>query len=404
MKRLYESIIKEHFKSCRQMLFVMGPRQSGKTTTAQALKDSFPKIHYYNWDKEIHKDIIIAGSDAIAQEIKLEQIQEDNITPLIIFDEIHKYSDWKMFLKGFYDTFPNQAHILVTGSARLDVYKKGGDSLMGRYFSLRHHPISVAELCYITPYSQETRPKPQEISGSDFSKLLDFGGYPDPFLQADKRFYNKWSELRQQQLFKEDIRDLTRVYELDRFELLAKLLTSQVGQLTSYNQLAKKIKVNNKTIENWIKILESSYYCFSIRPWSKNITRSLLKEPKYYLWDWSLCKNVGEKAENFIASHLLKATQFWSDYGFGKYEIYFLRDKDKKEVDFLITRDETPWILIEVKQTQQPLSSSLLYFQKQVNAEHIFQVTIDMPYVNKDCFSIKKPVVVPALTLLSQLI
>ena len=274
---------------------------------------------------------------------------------------------------------------------------------MGRYFNYRLHPLSVNELLNRPVPASEIMP-PGKISDADFEDLLIWGGFPEPFLKKDQRFFNRWSRLREQQLLREDIRDLTNVQELGQMEMLAVLLKSQIGQLTSYTSLAKKVRVSVDTIRRWITILESLYYCYSIRPWTNNVSRSLLKEPKYYLWDWTQCSDIGARNENFIASHLLKAVHFWTDQGMGSYDLHFLRDKDKREVDFLVSRDGKPWFMVEVKSTPKGrISPNLEVFRKQLSVENIFQVTMEGDYVEKDVFQIKQPVIVPAKTFLSQL-
>lgn len=405
MKRIYTKVIEEHFQDNRQMLFIMGPRQVGKTTTAQMIKEQSGNGFYYNWDNTADRAKILEGCDAIAADIGLHALTETLI--IVIFDEIHKYKDWKNFLKGFYDSYSLQTKIIVTGSARLDVFRKGADSLMGRYFYYHYHPLSVAEI--IDPDSipiTEIRSSPHPIAEEAFQALVSHGGFPDPFLKNNNRFSNRWKSLRFQQLFEEEVRDLTKVQQIGQMELLAELLRSQVGQLVSYESWAKKVRVSNPTIRNWLEILKSFYYCFEVRPYSENITRSLLKEPKYYLLDWSLCQDDGGRAENFIASHLHKAVQFWTDYGLGSYQLYFLRDKEKREVDFLITKNNTPWILVEAKNgNNKQISPSLKYFQELTKAPFAFQVALDMPYVNRNCFERPNiPLIVPARTLLSQLV
>ena len=403
MKRLYLEVIKEHFASNRQMLFIMGPRQVGKTTTCMKLKKEYPNFFYFTWDNYTDRELILDGPNAIASKIGLSSLKET--TPLVVFDEIHKFSDWKNFLKGLYDSFPNKLHILVTGSARLDVYKKGGDSLMGRYFLYHFHPITLAEILNTNFREEEILPQPQKIKAEDFEKLWKYGGYADPFLKNNLRFFNRWKNLRFKQLFQEEIRDLTKIQGIAQLEILAKLLKNNAGQQTSYTTLSKAIKTTNVTVRRWTETLNSLYYSFEIRPWSKNISRSLIKEPKYYLWDWSEIDDLGAKSENFIASHLLKATHFWTDLGLGQYDLYYLRDKDKKEVDFVVVKNGNPWFLVEVKyKNQKAISKNLEYFQKATKAKHAFQVVIDMPYVNKNCFEEETPVIVPALTFLSQLI
>ena len=403
MKRIYEEVILDHIKNYRQMLFIMGPRQVGKTTTCYQAGQLWANFFYFNWDREEDRELILKGANSIALKTDLNKLTVRNA--LIIFDEIHKYKKWKLFLKGFYDSFPNKSHIIATGSAKLNVYRRGGDSLMGRYFPFRFHPLSVAEIVYPEIGVTEIRPLPKEIADYDFEKLWQFGGYPDPFINGTARFYNRWKNLRLEKLFKEDIRDLTRVQELDQLQTMATILQSQIGQNTTYDSLAKKVRVSANTIRSWFAILNSIYYCFELRPWCKNVTRSLLKEPKYYLWDWSLCTDNGSRAENFVALHLLKAVNFWTDYGFGEYDLHYLRDKEQREVDFVITKNKKPWILVEVKLSDQTLSPALSYFQNMLQAEYAFQVVLEMPYVQRNCFEAQSaPLVVPAKTFLSQLV
>jgi len=292
----------------------------------------------------------------------------------------------------------------VTGSARLDIYRKGGDSLMGRYFSYRVHPLSVAEL--ISPYPIDTLTRePGIIAEEMFNQLISYGGFPDPYLHANRRFSNRWSALRQQQLVHEDIRSLSQLQEIAELERLVILLKSFAGQQINYSNFAKHLQVSQPTVKRWMQTLSDFYFCFRIQPWSKNLTRSLIKEPKLYLWDWSLLQDSGARHENFIASHLLKAVHYWTDHGFGDFDLHYLRDLDKREVDFCISRNNEPWFLVEVKtSTAEPLSPTLKYYQEKTGAPHAFQVVIDLPPVKKDCFSETQAVKVPARSFLSQLV
>lgn len=403
MERIYELVIEEHLSQNRQMLFLVGPRQVGKTTTSLEISSTRPKYYYMNWDVQADRLLILEGPDAVANALKLHKLREE--PPIIVFDELHKYEKWKTFLKGFFDKYSHEIQIIVTGSARLDVYKFGGDSLMGRYFLYRLHPLSVGELLNPILRNAEIASSPQKIDDHEFQALFEFGGFPESFLKRNALFYNRWRRLRSQQLFQEDLRDLTRIQEIGQLEILAEILRHQAGQLTSYTTLSKKVNVSIDTIRRWIETLRSFYYCFSIKPWTKNVTRSLLKEPKIYLWDWSLVENEGAKIENFIASHLLKAVDFWTDRGLGDYELYFLRDKEKREVDFLVAKNGTPWFIVEVKKSENSgLSKSLYYYQQMLNVKHAFQISFDMEYVDRDCFSYSEPIMVPVKTFLSQLV
>lgn len=404
MKRLYESIIEEHFMENRQMLFLVGPRQVGKTTTSLDVASPRPIHFYLSWDAQEDRKMILQGPDAVARELELKETKLGGNIPFIIFDELHKYKKWKTFLKGFFDKYSKKVQILVTGSARLDIYKAGGDSLMGRYFLYRLHPLSVAELLLPPKRKKEIVP-PAEIGDREFQILLEFGGFPEPFLRKDPFFYTQWKQLRRHQLFNEDLRDLTKIQDIGSIEILAELLQHQSGKLTTFSSLANKVNVSVDTVKRWIKVLKSFYYCYTIQPWAKNIARSLVKEPKVFLWDWSLVEDPGARIENLIASHLLKAVHFWTDRGFGEYGLYYLRDKEKREVDFLVSKNKKPWFLVEGKTSANSgISKSLYYFQKATKAPHAFQVVFDLPYVNRDCFEIQEPVIVPAKTFLSQLV
>lgn len=401
MKRIYHALVKEHINDYDQMIFLAGPRQVGKTTIAMESRKLALFSEVLNWDKLHDREKIIGNIDFFKN---LPQDILSDKKPIIIFDEIHKYQHWKTFLKGIIDEYKQKLHVIVTGSCKLDVYRKEGDSLMGRYFLYRIHPFSVAELIRDS-LPEQVISKPQKLADEVFDSLLIFGGFPEPLKKGSKRFYNRWQNLRRQQLVKEDIRDLAQIQEIGQLELLSYMLQAQSGQLLNYTSLANKIRVSDQTIRRWITILESYYYCFTIRPWSKNIGRSLLKEPKIYLWDWSIIEDHGSKLENFVGCHLLKAVHFWNDTGQGKYDLFFLRDKDKNEVDFLVVENGKPWMLVEVKSSvKSSINKNLYYYQKLTNAPYAFQVVFDLPYVEKDCFTYNEPIIVPAKTFLSQLI
>jgi len=402
MKRTYEILLENHLKEHRQMIFLSGPRQVGKTTTSLEASSESPVHSYFNWDNEDHKALFLNGPHVIAEQANLEALHK--VLPVVVFDEIHKYRHWKRFLKGFFDTYEKKCRIIVTGSARLDVYKRGGDSLMGRYFLYRLHPISVREA--IDPHlPEEEIQDPKKIKEEDYESLLNFGGFPEPYLKRSKAFFNQWKRLRTEQLFREDIRDLSHVQEIGQIQLLAQILQEEASHALNHSALAAKIKVSTPTLLRWMELLKNLFFCFTIQPWSKNLTRSLIKEPKIYLWNWALIEDTGAKFENFVASHLHKAVQFWTDRGLGEYGLYYLRDKDKKEVDFLVTKNCKPWFLVEAKASgNKSMSKWLYYYHEKLQTEHAFQIAFDLPYVDQNCFAIHEPVIVPAKTFLSQLI
>ena len=394
--RFYDILLQDHLARHRQMALVSGPRQVGKTTTCRTVADS-----YLNWDNLDDRRKFLAGPAAIATAIGLEQLRAR--PPVAVFDELHKYSKWKGLLKGLFDTYGDQAKWIVTGSSRLDVFRRGGDSLMGRYLLYRVHPWSVAE-CLHTDVPGKAIRSPQEIKTADWDALCEHGGFPEPFLKRDVRFSNRWRTLRHEQLAKEDLRDVTRVQDLGTIEVLMRILEERSGQQLVYSNLATEIGMSFDTIKRWVDLLGRLHFGFLVRPWFQNVTKSLRKEPKWFLRDWSGISDAGARAETMVACHLLKAVEGWTDLGFGKYELHYLRDKLKREVDFVVVRDGKPWFLVEVKKSETKLSPALAHFQAETGAEHAFQVVIDLPCAAANCFAHRQPIVVPAKTFLSQLI
>ncbi len=402
MKRIYDVLLEEHLLKYEQMAFLAGPRQVGKTTIARNAVHDSKYYKYLNWDNIDNRKILLLGNQAIVDNLPIDILV--GVKPFIILDEIHKYKNWKTLLKGFVDEYKETLHIIVTGSAKLDVYRKGGDSLMGRYFLYRICPLSVAEITG-KPSTKEPISLPTKINNEPMESLMEFGGFPESFIKQDKQFHNIWQNMRFQQLIKEDIMDLAKIQELAQLEVLADLLKYQTGQLVSYTNLANKVRVNDTTIRRWISTLESFYYCFSLRPWSRNVSRSLLKEPKIYLMDWSVIEDRGARLENFVACHLYKAVNFWNDAGFGKYDLFFLRDKEKREVDFLITSNNQPWIMLEVKNSDNhSLNKNLIHFQKQINAKYALQLSANLPFIDQDFRELDSPKIFPMTTFLSQLV
>ncbi len=403
MKRFYERLIFEHLRDERQMFFLMGPRQVGKTTTSQEIGRGRQHSCYLNWDNVDHQVPIVAGPSGLAGALDLATLRDEK--PLLILDEVHKYSGWKPLLKGFFDTYSDAADVLVTGSARLSVFNVGGESLMGRYFSYRMHPLSVAEVTRPDIGESPGERPPTSIDDSTFEALLEYGGFPEPLARQNTRFANRWRRLRHQQLFREELRDLTRIQDVAKVQTLAQLVVQRVGQLTSYSSLAGHIGASVDSVKRWLSVLESLYFCFAVRPWFKNVARALRKEPKFFLWDWSLVPDAGARYENLVACALLKACHFWTDFGFGDFALHFLRDKQKREVDFLVARDGEPWLLIEAKSSAaKRLSPSLTHFADAVGAEVALQVVRDLPFVDRDCYGLARPMIVPARTFLSQLV
>ncbi len=378
------------------MAFVSGPRQVGKTTTCRSMSDV-----YLNWDNTDHRRQILQGPAALAQALGVNRLHVP--LPVATLDELHKYSKWKSLLKGFFDTYGNQVRLIVTGSSRPDVFRRGSDSLMGRYLLYRMHPWSVGESLRTALPNEEIQP-PGEIEPADWDALWEHGGFPEPFLRRDSRFSRRWRSLRQEQLSREDLREVTHVADLGTIEILMQILAERSAQQLVYSSLAREIQVSIDTVKRWIDLLARLHYGFLVRPWFTNVAKSLRKEPKWFQRDWSGVAEDGARAETLVACHLLKAVEGWTDLGFGQFELRYLRDKQKREVDLLVVRDRKPWFLVEVKVGDTNLSSSLAHFQAQIKAAHAFQVVMNLPYEDADCFAFQRPMVVPAKTFLSQLL
>ena len=394
--RIYTTLLEDHFRRNRQMALVSGPRQVGKTTSCRSVAGS-----YLNWDNQDDRRILLRGPGALAERLDLARLRADPV--IVVLDELHKFAKWKGLLKGFYDTYGDRVRILVTGSSRLDVFRRGGDSLMGRYLLYRMHPWSVAECNRVDIPAQEIRP-PMAIPPEDWEALWTHGGFPEPFLRRDLRFTRRWNSLRMDQLAREDLREVSRTQELGVMETLMRLLAARSGQQLVYANLSAELGVAVDTVKRWVDLLGRLHFGFLVRPWFTNVTKALRKEPKWFLRDWSGVHDDGARAETLVACHLLKAVEGWTDLGLGDFDLRYLRDKRKREVDFLIVKDQQPWFLVEVKHADTRLSPALATFQDQTSAAHAFQAVIQLPFEPVDCFSARKPVVVPALTLLSQLL
>jgi hypothetical protein len=393
--RIYTAILREHFDLHRQMAFVSGPRQVGKTWVCRALGEA-----YFNWDNSDDRRTLLRGPAALAETLGLDRLRSQ--PPVVVLDEVHKFAKWKTLLKGFFDSYGDRARLLVTGSSRLDIFRRGGDSLMGRYLLYRMHPWSVGECLRTELPASEIHP-PAEAAAADWEALWEHGGFPEPFLRREARFTRRWRSLRQAQFSREDLREVASFRDLGTIETLIELLAERSALQLIYSNLASQIQVTVETVKRWIDLLARMHYGFLVRPWFANVAKALRKEPKWFLRDWSGTAEEGARAETFVACHLLKAVETWTDLGFGDFELRYLRDKMKREVDFLVVKERKPWFLVEVKLADTALSPSLAHFQKQIGAPHAFQAVINLPYEPADCFSTNRPTVVPAKTLLSQL-
>jgi uncharacterized protein len=336
-----------------KMVFVSGPRQVGKTTLAKQVLSRQTGI-YLNWDNGDDKKRILAG-----------KWPEKG---LVVLDEIHKYRQWKNFIKGQYDKYRDELTFLITGSARLNVYKKGGDSLVGRYHHHRLHPFTMGELEQTVkmPLPFQKLILDPAASSGPLDQLLMFGGFPEPFCVANERTLRRWHKERIEQVINEDVRDVSNIHDLHLIEQFTSMLGPRVGSPLSLNSLREDLNVSHRTIMNWFSILQQMYVCYALPPYQGKMPNALKKEPKVYLWDWSQLQDPGIRLENLVASHLLKLCHGLQDReGYGA-QLWYLRDRQKREVDFLVTNDGKPWFAVEVK-TAEPKKTNLEYFKQRLN-------------------------------------
>ncbi len=360
-----------------KMIFIGGPRQVGKTTLSHQIGGGqYKKYSYLNWDNNKDRKKILNS-------------EFDADSSLIVFDEIHKYGKWKNYIKGEFDKNKDKYDILVTGSARLDLYQRGGDSLMGRYHYYRLHPFSLSEILELEKKINPTnllKFKESKDALQVFQDLMKYGGFPEPFVRKNMRTLRRFHNERKEKLIKEDIRDIENVRDLSALQILADILPEKVGSLFSLNSLREDLQVTHRTISLWVDILERFYYHFRLYPYQTSLIKSLRKEPKIFLWDWSEVKDEGAKFENLIASHLLKFSHIYHDVEGYNIGLKFLRDIEGREVDFLITIDDKPWFAVEVKSSNLKVSNHLKYFKNKLNIPFSFQVVNkpDVDFIKDD--------------------
>ena len=346
--RYLSSAIKNDMK--KKMVFISGPRQVGKTTLSlNFVKPPTEKNPaYLNWDIPDHRKKILKN-----------EIPIKNKT--IIFDEIHKYKNWRALMKGLYDGYHSSHSFLVTGSGRLDYFSKGGDSLAGRYFHYRLHPFSLLEMNK-TPNAR------------DLKALLQFGGFPEPLFNQSLNYWKKWQNHRNHQVINEDLRDLEKVKEISLIHLLLESLLEKTGSPLSINSVSEDLQVSHQTVVRWLKLLEALYVVFLIPPYGSSKIRAVKKEQKLYFWDWSQLESKGVRFENLVASHLLKYCHYHYDTNGDKMELRYLRDTDKREIDFIVIKNKIPLFAVECKTGEKALSPHLKYFKERTSIPLWFQV------------------------------
>jgi uncharacterized protein len=355
----------------RKMVFVAGPRQVGKTTLARSLPGA--AAAYLSWDIAEHRERILR--------------RQLPASKLWIFDEIHKYRSWRGLLKGLYDGRRPGQRILVTGSARLDLYRYGGDSLQGRYHLLRLHPFSAAELGL--------------RSAAELRDLLTLGGFPEPFLGGSEVEARRWAREYRNRLVREDVVSLERVQDLGNLELLALRLPELAGSPLSLNALREDLQVAHKTVASWLGILERLYAIFRLPPFGAPRIRAVKKEQKHYHLDWSLVPDGAARFENLVAAHLLKWVHFEQDARGRDLELRYFRDTDGREVDLVVVEGRRPLLLVECKWADAEVDPSLRYLKARFPEAEAWQLSATGRY---DYVTPEGIRVAPALRFLADLI
>jgi len=378
MERLVGRYIFDPEISAGKMVFLTGPRQVGKTTFAKNwLSSERVEDTYFDWD-----------DPAVRSEYNRNPLFFRNIVNAkfkgkavpMVFDEIHKQKNWRNILKGVCDPNREKVQLLVTSSARLGLYRKSGDSLVGRYFSFQMLPLGLPEA--VSDFSwilEEDRPlvdgeslleHARKVNNKHveeaLKKLLTFGGFPEPLLKASARFHQRWIKEYKTLLTREEVRDLSRISDIRGLEHLIDILPSKVGSPLSINSLREDLGYHHSTLVNWINIIKELYLVFTIRPWHRNILRSIRKEAKLFFFDWSGLPDQGRRFENLMAVSLVRMAARFTEMGLGVFEVMYIRDKEKREVDFVLIKDNKPMALFETKEGDSEISPSGRYFGKRL--------------------------------------
>lgn len=345
-----------------KMLFVTGPREVGKTSyILNQIKNLGGS--YFNWDDLAVRKAYKNDRNFFTKESQLQEF--------IVFDEMQKRNKWKNILTNIYDAYKSDYKFIVPGNARFDYLRRRGDGLSGTYHDCHMFPASVATVLNkpLKEYHlgidliRDVQDSSNHVDQDTLDLLFNFGGFPEPLIRGTKAFQKRWQERHVQLIVRDELSSLSNLKNLDTIETLVDLLEHRVSSPVSFNSLAGNLSSNHTSVKQWLKQLEKVMLSFHISTWSEGINRALKKNPKVYFYDWSFVRNKGARFENFVATNLLKAITLWNEKSQNIYELFYIRTYDGQEVDFCISKNKIPWLLIEVKHGKPNTSSAIRKFQ-----------------------------------------
>ncbi|MDP1615228.1 MAG: ATP-binding protein [Methylococcales bacterium] len=354
MKRYLDDLVLNDLAN--KVVVLTGPRQVGKTTLSKQLMQSFTNTQYLNWD-------------VLADRAVLQRQSWNPRAELLVMDEIHKMPHWKAWLKGVADGRLAGQALLVTGSARMDTFRQAGDSLAGRYFAFRLHPISVREWC-----------TQQDVSAAvALDHLLERGGFPEPCLAPDAIHADRWRAQYFTDLIREDVLEFSRLHEINTMRLFVELLRERVGSPLSLASIARDLAVSPATLKRYLEILQALFIVFTVHPWHHNIARAILQAPKVYFFDTGLVRGgEGVRLENAVAGMLLKQVNFQRDSAGKEVDLHYIRTKDDAEIDFALSEGAKLTQLIECKLGDNKPHRALMRFALQFPDAQAVQIVYNL--------------------------
>lgn len=382
----------EHLLRTRPLVMLCGPPRVGKSTACRSLASSL-----LDWDDSEDRRVFLRGAAAVLEHLGRPRARD----AIVGFDNLCRYRKWREFLRDFRARSGPQMRLIVTNDAAPEVERPGPAGPRIRCAYLRIHPWSVGE-CVREDWSATLIHPAAAVDEADWAALLDHGGFPEPFIRRDPAFTRQWHSVGVPRASGAAVQEAAPLHDPVGLQSLAGLLAAYSSCSLVYSDFSRELGVTVETVTRWVDLLSRLHYGFCVRPWFTRVVKALRREPKWFLRDWSGLTDPVARQKTFVACHLLKAVESWSDLGLGRFALRYVRDKLGREVDFLVTRNDRPWFLVTVGNARRQ-SECLARFQSAIRARHAFQLVFDAPFVSTDCFSLPGPTLVPARTLLSQL-